>query len=178
MEHIEEAGIHSGDSACVLPPFSLPRSIQEEISRKPDDGRELKVRGLMNVQFAIKDGQVYILEVNPRASRTVPFVCKATGVSLAKLAAKVMMGKTLQELGITGEVEPPYFAVKESVFPFRRFPAWTSSWAPRCAPPAKSWASTRISAWPSPSPKWPPARSSRCLAAWSSASRTPTRPRP
>ena len=107
MEHIEEAGIHSGDSACSLPPFSLDRKIIEEIKRNAlVMAKELKVIGLMNVQFAIKDGQVYILEVNPRASRTVPFVSKATGVPWAKIAAKVMMGKTLKELGITKEVVP------------------------------------------------------------------------
>ena len=123
MEHIEEAGIHSGDSACVLPPYSLHRAIQEEIKDQTRAlAAELGVIGLMNIQFAVKDGQVYVLEVNPRASRTVPFVSKATGVSLAKLATKVMLGHTLDELGFTEEIEPPYFAVKESVFPFRRFP--------------------------------------------------------
>ncbi len=123
MEHIEEAGIHSGDSACVLPPYSLTRSIQEEIKAQTRAlAAELGVIGLINIQFAVKDNQVYVLEVNPRASRTVPFVSKATGVSLAKLATKVMLGRTLEELGFTKEIEPPYFAVKESVFPFRRFP--------------------------------------------------------
>ncbi len=123
MEHIEEAGIHSGDSACVLPPYSLSGAIQEEIKRQTRAmAHELGVVGLMNVQFAVKDNQVYVLEVNPRASRTVPFVSKAIGVSLAKLATKVMLGHTLQDLGFTKEIEPPYFAVKESVFPFRRFP--------------------------------------------------------
>ena len=124
MEHIEEAGIHSGDSACSLPPFSLPQDILAEVRRNTlMMARELQVKGLMNVQFAIKDGQVYILEVNPRASRTVPFVSKATGVPWAKLAAMVMMGKTLKELGITGEVIPTkHVAVKESVFPFNKFP--------------------------------------------------------
>ncbi|HVS71380.1 MAG TPA: carbamoyl-phosphate synthase large subunit [Phycisphaerae bacterium] len=124
MEHIEEAGIHSGDSACSLPPFSLPKDILDEVRRNTLMlAKELKVRGLMNVQFAIKDGSVYILEVNPRASRTVPFVSKATGVSWARIAAKVMMGKTLRELGITGEIVPTgHVAVKESVFPFNKFP--------------------------------------------------------
>ena len=124
MEHIEEAGIHSGDSACSLPPFSLPKDILAEVRRNTlMMARELKVRGLMNVQFAIKDKQVYILEVNPRASRTVPFVSKATGISWARIAAKVMMGKTLKELGITAEVIPSkHVAVKESVFPFNKFP--------------------------------------------------------
>ncbi len=123
MEHIEEAGIHSGDSACVLPPYSLPRDIQEDIKQQTRAlAAELGVVGLLNIQFAVKDQQVFVLEVNPRASRTVPFVSKATGVSLAKLATKVMLGYTLAELGFTAEIEPPYFAVKESVFPFRRFP--------------------------------------------------------
>ena len=123
MEHIEEAGIHSGDSACVLPPYSLSPETQEDIKEQTRAlARELGVIGLLNIQFAVKDGQVYVLEVNPRASRTVPFVSKATAVSLAKLATKVMLGHTLEELGFTEEVVPPYFAVKESVFPFRRFP--------------------------------------------------------
>ncbi len=124
MEHIEEAGIHSGDSACSLPPFSLPKSIIDEVRRNTLMlANELKVVGLMNIQYAIKDDQVYILEVNPRASRTVPFVSKATGVSWARMAAKVMMGKTLKELGIAGEVVPTkWVAVKESVFPFNKFP--------------------------------------------------------
>ncbi|MGN6367360.1 MAG: carbamoyl-phosphate synthase large subunit [Phycisphaerae bacterium] len=124
MEHIEEAGIHSGDSACSLPPFSLPKEIIDEVRRNTLMlAKELKVRGLMNIQYAIKDGNVFILEVNPRASRTVPFVSKATGVSWARIAAKVMMGKTLKELGITGEVIPTdWVAVKESVFPFNKFP--------------------------------------------------------
>ncbi|MEJ2673155.1 MAG: carbamoyl-phosphate synthase large subunit, partial [Deltaproteobacteria bacterium] len=123
MEHIEEAGIHSGDSACVLPPYTLTRSVQEEIKAQTRAlAAELGVIGLLNIQFAVKGDQIYVLEVNPRASRTVPFVSKATGVPLAKLATKVMLGHTLAELGFTREVEPPYFAVKESVFPFRRFP--------------------------------------------------------
>ncbi|AEB08914.1 carbamoyl-phosphate synthase large subunit [Desulfobacca acetoxidans] len=123
MEHIEEAGIHSGDSACVLPPYSLPPAILKEITRQTQAlAAELGVVGLMNIQFAVKDGQVYILEVNPRASRTIPFVSKATGVPLAKLATKVMLGATLDELGFTRQAKPPYFAVKEAVFPFRRFP--------------------------------------------------------
>jgi len=123
MEHIEEAGIHSGDSACVLPPYSLSKTIQEEIKEQTRAlAAELGVVGLINIQFAVKNGQIYVLEVNPRASRTVPFVSKATGVSLAKLATKVMLGYTLDELGFTREIEPPFFAVKESVFPFKRFP--------------------------------------------------------
>jgi carbamoyl-phosphate synthase large subunit len=123
MEHIEEAGVHSGDSACSIPPVNLKRKIIEEVTRQTKLlGQHLKVRGLMNIQFAIKDDQIYILEVNPRASRTVPFVSKATGVPLAKLAAKVMAGMTLEELGFTTEVVPKHYAVKESVFPFLKFP--------------------------------------------------------
>jgi carbamoyl-phosphate synthase large subunit len=123
MEHIEEAGIHSGDSACVLPPYSLSRALQEEIRTQTRAlAEELGVIGLLNIQFAVQDNQIYVLEVNPRASRTVPFVSKATGVPLAKLATKVMLGYTLAELGFTQEVGPAYFSVKESVFPFRRFP--------------------------------------------------------
>jgi carbamoyl-phosphate synthase large subunit len=123
MEHIEEAGIHSGDSACSLPPYSISRDTMEEIKRQTRlMALELGVRGLMNVQFAVKDGEIFILEVNPRASRTVPFVSKATGRPLAKLAARVMAGKTLRELGILTEIEPKHVSVKESVFPFVKFP--------------------------------------------------------
>ena len=123
MEHIEPAGIHSGDSACVIPSFSLSPAILAEITRAAKDlAKELNVLGLMNIQFAVKDGDLYVIEVNPRASRTVPFVSKATGVSLAKLAAKVMAGAKLKDLGFTKEIIPPHFAVKEAVFPFNRFP--------------------------------------------------------
>jgi len=123
MEHIEEAGIHSGDSACVLPPRSLSPEILEEIrSATRAMAAEIGVIGLMNVQYAVKDGKLYVLEVNPRASRTIPFVSKATGVPWAKVAAKVMLGRSLAELGITGEVSVSHVAVKESVFPFDRFP--------------------------------------------------------
>jgi len=123
MEHIEQAGIHSGDSACVIPSFSLTPKVLETIKHATKAmACELEVRGLMNVQFAVKDGDVYILEVNPRASRTVPFVSKAIGHPLAKLAAKIMAGKTLRELGFTEEVIPPYYSVKEAVFPFIKFP--------------------------------------------------------
>jgi carbamoyl-phosphate synthase large subunit len=123
MEHIEEAGVHSGDSACSIPPWSLPPLVTDEISRATKAlALELGVRGLMNVQFAVKDGIVYVLEVNPRASRTVPFVSKAIGVPLAKLAALVMAGKSLAELGFTHEVVPRHFSVKEAVFPFVKFP--------------------------------------------------------
>jgi len=122
MEHIEQAGIHSGDSACVIPTFSLTKTVLSEISSATKAmARELNVRGLMNVQFAVKGKDVYVLEVNPRASRTVPFVSKAIGVPLAKLAAKVMAGKTLPELGFTKEIVPKHFSVKEAVFPFLRY---------------------------------------------------------
>ena len=133
MQHIEEAGIHSGDSACVIPPHSLPAEVIDEIkalTRKL--AARLQVRGLMNIQFAVTglrpDGttseppQIYILEANPRASRTIPFVSKATGVQLARLAALVMVGKTLDELGVQDEVVPTHYSIKESVFPFNKFP--------------------------------------------------------
>ena len=123
MEHVEEAGIHSGDSACVLPSITLNETVLQEIRRNTHAlARELRVVGLMNIQFAVKNDVVYVLEVNPRASRTVPFVSKAMGIPWAKVATKVMLGKTLRELGIAREVELPYLAVKESVFPFKRFP--------------------------------------------------------
>ena len=123
MEHIEQAGIHSGDSACVIPAFTLTDFIKAEITRAATDlARELKVIGLMNIQFAVKDEQLYVIEVNPRASRTVPFVSKATGVSLAKLAAKVMVGEKLKDLGYTQTIIPAHFSVKEAVFPWNRFP--------------------------------------------------------
>jgi carbamoyl-phosphate synthase large subunit len=133
MQHIEEAGIHSGDSACVLPPHSLPPTLVEEIKRQTRElARGLNVVGLMNVQFAVTGArchdpaeracEVYVLEANPRASRTVPFVAKATGVPLARLATLVLVGKTLDELGVTGEATPRHYSVKESVFPFNKFP--------------------------------------------------------
>jgi carbamoyl-phosphate synthase large subunit len=127
MEHIEQAGVHSGDSACSLPPYSLSAETVNEIKRQSAAmAGALNVVGLMNVQFAIQhvDGQdvIYVLEVNPRASRTVPFVSKATGIQLAKVAARCMAGQTLASQGITKEVTPPYFSVKEAVFPFVKFP--------------------------------------------------------
>ncbi len=123
MEHIEEAGIHSGDSACAIPPFSLSAEIVAELKKQTYALAEaLNVRGLMNIQFAVKDGDVYVLEVNPRASRTVPFVSKATGLNLAQAAARVMVGRTLEEQGVTVEPVPRYVSVKESVFPFAKFP--------------------------------------------------------
>ncbi|NLT70354.1 MAG: carbamoyl-phosphate synthase large subunit [Verrucomicrobiaceae bacterium] len=122
MEHIEEAGIHSGDSACVIPPFSLSAAMQDRIR---DAAKKLavalEVRGLMNMQLAVKGDDLYVIEVNPRASRTAPFVSKAIGVPLPKLAAKIMAGKTLKELGFTGEVHPKHYSVKEAVFPFSKF---------------------------------------------------------
>ena len=123
MEHIEEAGIHSGDSACILPPISISASILQLIEKQTKMlAAELNVIGLMNIQYAIKDNILYVLEVNPRASRTAPFVSKAIGVPLAKLATKVMLGKSLQELGFTEAPKPKHVSVKEAVFPFNRFP--------------------------------------------------------
>ncbi len=123
MEHIEQAGVHSGDSACSLPPYSLSADVIAEIKRQTGMmAKALNVSGLMNVQFAIQGGDVYVLEVNPRASRTVPYVSKATGLQLAKIAARAMAGQTLAAQGITKEVVPPYFSVKEAVFPFVKFP--------------------------------------------------------
>ena len=123
MEHIEQAGVHSGDSACSLPPYNLSAEIQDELRRQMVVmARELKVVGLMNTQFAIKGDQVYILEVNPRASRTVPFVSKATGRPLAKIAARCMVGQSLEAQNVSGEVVPDYYSVKEAVFPFIKFP--------------------------------------------------------
>jgi len=123
MEHVEQAGVHSGDSACCLPPHSLSRELVDELRRETVLlARALNVVGLMNVQYAIQGDRVYVLEVNPRASRTVPFVSKATGRPLAKIAARCMAGKSLAEQGVSGEVIPPYFSVKEAVFPFAKFP--------------------------------------------------------
>jgi carbamoyl-phosphate synthase large subunit len=123
MEHIEQAGVHSGDSGCSLPPYSLSPQLQQELREQTQKlAKALNVIGLMNVQFAIQNGVIHVLEVNPRASRTVPFVSKATGVPLAKIAARVMTGRTLKELGATHEQVPGYFSVKEAVFPFLKFP--------------------------------------------------------
>ena len=131
MEHIEEAGVHSGDSDCVLPPYTL---VDDQIAQLKEYtyalAEALNVSGLMNVQYAIKNEEIYVLEVNPRASRTIPFVSKAIGVPLAKLAARVMAGKTLHELGFTNEIEPTYFSVKAPVFPFNRFPGANSRLGP------------------------------------------------
>ncbi len=123
MEHIERAGVHSGDSACSLPPKSIPAQVQDEIRRHTVSlAKALNVCGLMNVQFAVQGRNVYVLEVNPRASRTVPFVSKAIGVPLAKMAARIMVGKKLKDLGLSGELQPKHVSVKEAVFPFNKFP--------------------------------------------------------
>ena len=124
MEHIEEAGIHSGDSACSLPPYSLSSDVIEEIRRQTEIlARALNVLGLMNIQYAVKDGDVYLIEVNPRASRTVPFVAKATGVPIAKIAARIMAGEMLADFPLDqGPLTLGHVAVKEAVFPFARFP--------------------------------------------------------
>jgi carbamoyl-phosphate synthase large subunit len=123
MEHVEQAGVHSGDSGCSLPPFSLSKELQADLSRQVRQLAEsLKVVGIMNTQFAIQNGVVYVLEVNPRASRTVPFVSKAIGQPLAKIAAKAMAGMSFAEQGVASPAARPYFAVKESVFPFIKFP--------------------------------------------------------
>jgi carbamoyl-phosphate synthase large subunit len=123
MEHIEQAGVHSGDSACSLPPFSLTPEMQAELKRQTVAmAHGLNVVGLMNVQFAIQQDRVFVLEVNPRASRTVPYVSKAIGIPLAKVAARCMVGQSLRQQGITKEVVPPYYSVKEAVFPFIKFP--------------------------------------------------------
>ena len=123
MQHIEHAGVHSGDSACVIPAFSLGEKIEAEIEEAAINlARELKVKGLMNIQFAVKDGELYVIEVNPRASRTVPFVSKAIGVPLAKIAAKIMVGEKLPDLGLTERIVPAHYNVKEAVFPWPRFP--------------------------------------------------------
>jgi carbamoyl-phosphate synthase large subunit len=123
MEHIEQAGVHSGDSACSLPPYSLSAGVQDQLRQQTAAmARALRVVGLMNVQFAIKGETIYVLEVNPRASRTVPYVSKASGRPLAKIAARCMTGRSLADQGADREVIPPYFSVKEAVFPFRKFP--------------------------------------------------------
>jgi len=123
MEHIEEAGVHSGDSACSLPPYSLSKKILDELRKQTIVmAKALKVVGLMNVQYAIQDGEVYVLEVNPRASRTVPYVSKATGRPLAMIAARCMVGQSLKAQGVRGEITPSYYSVKEAVFPFIKFP--------------------------------------------------------
>jgi carbamoyl-phosphate synthase large subunit len=123
LEHIEEAGVHSGDASCAFPPYTLPPLLLDRMREASVRlARELKVKGLMNIQYAVKDDVVYVLEANPRASRTVPFISKAIGRPLAKIAARIMVGKTLREQGVTEELRPPRFAIKKSVFPWNRFP--------------------------------------------------------
>ena len=123
MQHIEQAGVHSGDSACSLPPYNLPQDVQDQMREQVKEmARELGVKGLMNVQLAYQDETIYIIEVNPRASRTVPFVSKCIGTSLAKIAARCMAGMSLEEQGFTAEKVPPYYSVKEAVLPFNKFP--------------------------------------------------------
>ncbi|HIV15748.1 MAG TPA: carbamoyl-phosphate synthase large subunit [Candidatus Avisuccinivibrio pullicola] len=123
MEHVEECGVHSGDASCVLPPWHLSQDIQKEIARITRDlALELDVRGLMNVQLAVREDKIYLIEVNPRAARTVPFVSKATSLPLAKIAARIMVGQSLASQGITQEIVPPYYSVKEVVLPFHKFP--------------------------------------------------------
>ena len=123
MEHIEQAGVHSGDSACSLPPYSLSKSLTDAMRRQVKDmALELNVIGLMNVQLAVQNNEIYVLEVNPRASRTVPFVSKCIGLSLAKVAARCMAGTSLTDQGFTAEIIPEFYNVKEAVFPFGKFP--------------------------------------------------------
>ena len=132
MEHIEQAGVHSGDSACSLPPYSLPKPIQDAIREQVIRmARELNVIGLMNVQMAVQGDEIFVIEVNPRASRTVPFVSKCIGVSLAKVAARCMAGTSLAAQQFTVEKIPPFFAVKESVFPLCQVPRGGSNFGPR-----------------------------------------------
>ncbi|NDG75954.1 MAG: carbamoyl phosphate synthase large subunit, partial [Synechococcaceae bacterium WB8_1B_136] len=131
MEHIEPAGVHSGDSACALPAVSLDQQALATIRHWTEAlAVALQVNGLINLQFAVKDGEVFIIEANPRASRTVPFVAKATGVPLAKVASRIMAGRSLEELGLTAEPQPPLQAVKEAVLPFKRFPGADSILGP------------------------------------------------
>jgi carbamoyl-phosphate synthase large subunit len=142
MEHVEEAGVHSGDSACALPPQNLPRWVVDVIEAYTAAiAHALEVQGLINVQYAVVGHTVYVIEANPRASRTVPFVAKATGVPLAKIATRVMLGATLAELRAEGLLRPPvtegHVAVKEAVMPFNRFPGSTRRSGPKCAPPAR-----------------------------------------
>ena len=123
MEHVEECGVHSGDASCVLPPWHLTEEIKERLTTISKElARALNVKGLMNVQLAVRENEIYLIEVNPRAARTVPFVSKATGLPLAKIAARIMTGKSLKDQGITKEIIPPYYSVKEVVLPFAKFP--------------------------------------------------------
>ena len=178
MEHIEEAGIHSGDSACSLPPYSLPAKIIAEIERQTEAmAKALQVVGLMNVQYAVKDGEVYVLEVNPRASRTVPFVAKATGQPIAKYR-RPPDGRRVAEVARHQEgAAASTSRSRKRCSRSRASPASTSSSAPRCARPARSWGSIPISAAPSPRPSSAPAARCRSTARCSSRSRTRTRRR-
>ena len=162
LEHIEFAGVHSGDAAMVLPPHTLSQKVIETIREYTHAmARELKVIGLMNVQYAVKGETVYVLEVNPRASRTVPFVSKAIGLPLAKLAAKVMAGKTLKELGFHRGNLAEILGGEGIRFPVQPISsARTFCSRPKCVPPAKSWAWTPISASPTRNRRWP--RTRRC----------------
>lgn len=181
MEHIEEAGIHSGDSACSLPVHTLSPEIVAELERQTAAlATALHVGGLMNVQFAIKDGEIFILEVNPRASRTVPFVAKTVGTPIAKVAARIMAGESLEAAfdAYGGKPQPtarPHIAVKEAVFPFARFPASIRCLGRKCAQPAKSWASTTTMRWPSPRRSLAQAWNCRVKARSSCPSATRTR---
>jgi len=178
MQHIEDAGVHSGDSACVLPPYLIGDREVEEMRRYTKAfAAALGVVGLINVQYAIKDGVVYVLEVNPRASRTIPFVSKATGVPLAKLAAAVMVGRTLGELGLPEVLPLPGVAVKEAVFPFTNCPTWIAFWARRCARPAKRWGLPTASGWRLPRRRSPPTAACRSRGRCSSPSTIRTNPR-
>jgi len=162
MEHIEQAGVHSGDSACSLPPHSLVPHIEQELRRQTVElAHGLEVVGLMNVQFAIQRDVIYVLEVNPRASRTVPFVGKATGVPLAKIAARCMVGKTLAQQGALAEVVPGYFSVKEAVFPFVKFPGVDTILGPEMKSTGEVMGVGRPSGRPSSNRSSPRARSSR-----------------
>jgi carbamoyl-phosphate synthase large subunit len=154
MEHIEEAGVHSGDSACSLPPVSISKKLLNELKKQTKLlAFELKVKGLINIQFAVKDNKIYILEVNPRASRTIPFVSKTIGVPLAKLAAKIMTGMTLDELGFTKEVNCSHFTIKEAVFPFLKFPGIDTLLGPEMLSTGEVWVSPMISVPPLPNRK-------------------------
>jgi carbamoyl-phosphate synthase large subunit len=141
MEHIEEAGVHSGDSACSLPPHSLPKKRSKSCAAKPKRWPRRSREGLMNVQFAVKDGEVFLIEVNPRASRTVPFVAKTIGAPVAKIAAKVMAGAKLKDLDDPERTSQAISRSRKRSCRLPASPASTRCWGRKCAPPAKSWAS-------------------------------------
>ena len=141
MEHVEEAGIHSGDSACIIPPLTISDRLQEEIKNTTKAlALELNVIGLLNIQYAIKDETLYVIEVNPRASRTVPFVSKTIGISLPKIAVKVMLGAKLKDLGLIEMKRIPYVSVKEAVLPFNKFPGVDILLSPEMRSTVRSWA--------------------------------------